>query len=463
MAKTTKTNKNSKISKKSNSKSSKSSKNIKNNKTKNSNIKKKDKIYTGYLIGIIFLVAIISFAAILIVLKNNEIINMPTSDTLAIVNKEKISNEELNNNYNLFFMTSGLPQELKESLSKEDFLNQYIDEIIVYQEAKKEGFSTTQEEVNYQIDLILKASNINQNNLSEILRENDLNVDNLKSYLKKQITTNKFINNTISKNINITESEIKKYYKDNKASFLATGEDIRIKHILVESEEKAKNILTRLRKGEDFEKIAKEESIGPSAKLGGNIGIISKGQTVKNFEDAAFSLTVGELSEPIKTEFGWHIIKRYSGIISFKDAKENIKETLYQEKQQEILLNIINNLRDNSDIKVLDSQFKNNNKTDNTCYTNYGLKYNTIIFYHASWCPHCTNMKPIIKELESEGYNFYWVESDTNTGTEVIESCFKDTIQGGVPQFICTGTKQSVLGEMSKDKLKSFADKCLEI
>jgi len=84
---------------------------------------------------------------------------------------------------------------------------------------------------------------------------------------------------------------------------------VRASHILVSSEREASRILDDIRKGKEFSEMAKRYSSCPSGKSGGDLGFFGKGQMVKEFEDAAFSLKDGELSKPIKTQFGYHIIK----------------------------------------------------------------------------------------------------------------------------------------------------------
>ena len=84
---------------------------------------------------------------------------------------------------------------------------------------------------------------------------------------------------------------------------------VHAKHILVKTEEEANAILYDLKNGQEFEEIAKEKSTCPSGKKGGDLGWFGKGMMVKEFETAAFELKPGELSKPVKTQFGWHIIK----------------------------------------------------------------------------------------------------------------------------------------------------------
>ncbi len=80
-------------------------------------------------------------------------------------------------------------------------------------------------------------------------------------------------------------------------------------HILVKTEQEAKQILEELKKGANFERLAQLRSLCPSGKRGGDLGFFGRGQMVRPFEQAAFSLKKGEISQPVKTEFGWHTIK----------------------------------------------------------------------------------------------------------------------------------------------------------
>lgn len=86
---------------------------------------------------------------------------------------------------------------------------------------------------------------------------------------------------------------------------------VRVSHILVEKHSQALSLITRIKEGEDFAKIAKDYSTCPSKKRGGDLGFFSKGQMVPEFEKAAFSLSIGAMTnDPVKTKFGYHIIKR---------------------------------------------------------------------------------------------------------------------------------------------------------
>jgi thiol-disulfide isomerase/thioredoxin len=85
----------------------------------------------------------------------------------------------------------------------------------------------------------------------------------------------------------------------------------------------------------------------------------------------------------------------------------------------------------------------------------------TVVFVYSNSCPYCNNMKPIIEELEKEGYKFYWAESSDSEARDIVSSCFNDLLSGYVPQFICPKTGKEQTGAMSKADLKKFADDCI--
>jgi peptidyl-prolyl cis-trans isomerase C len=85
---------------------------------------------------------------------------------------------------------------------------------------------------------------------------------------------------------------------------------VRCAHILVKTEQEARQVMDQLKNGASFSKLAMEKSLCPSGKRGGDLGVFGRGKMVREFENAAFSLQKGEVSQPIRTQFGWHIIKR---------------------------------------------------------------------------------------------------------------------------------------------------------
>jgi peptidyl-prolyl cis-trans isomerase C len=154
----------------------------------------------------------------------------------------------------------------------------------------------------------------------------------------------------------VAEADAKKIY-DEKIGQVKPEQEIHARHILVATPEEAKEVAERLKKGEDFATVAKEKSKDASAE-GGDLGWFARGQMVKPFEDAAFALDVGQISEPVQTQFGWHIIKveekRDQALPSFDQVKEAIIGQLVQAKAQEV----VTGLRDKAKIEVVDPELK---------------------------------------------------------------------------------------------------------
>ena len=154
----------------------------------------------------------------------------------------------------------------------------------------------------------------------------------------------------------VSEDEAKKLY-DEKISGMKPEPEIHARHILVDTEAEAKEVAERLKKGEDFAAVAKEKSKDTSAD-GGDLGFFGKGQMLKPFEDAAFALEVGQISEPVQTQFGWHIIKveekRDRPPPTFDEVKGPIMAQLAQQKAQATM----RTLHDAAKIDILDEDIK---------------------------------------------------------------------------------------------------------
>ncbi len=209
---------------------------------------------------------------------------------------------------------------------KERFLDELIKKELLYQEALKKGLDKDPE-FRIKVEEFKKITLIGQ------LLEKEIEI-------KSQVT----------------DEDVKNYYEKNKEDFSNISQ-IKASHILVKTEEEAKNILERLRKGEDFAEMAKRYSIDTgSAKTGGDLGYFSQGQMVPEFERAAARLKKGEISEPVKTQFGYHIIKvidkKLGKPLEFEKVKNLIYQRLTAEKQKEIFDSYIEQLRNKYKVEI---------------------------------------------------------------------------------------------------------------
>ncbi len=208
-----------------------------------------------------------------------------------------------------------------------------------------EGMKKIVEELINQEMLYLDAK---ENNLEEE-EEFKNQQEKFQEGLLKQYAVNKVI-----KDIEANDDEMKEFFEENKEHY-KTEASITSSHILVETEEKAKEIIEEIESGKSFEDAAKEYSSCPSKDQGGNLGESTRGKMVPEFEDVAFDMEVGTISEPVKTEFGYHIIKladkKEEGTSSFEDVKDQVQAQVLGRKQQEAYLEKTNSLREKYEVE----------------------------------------------------------------------------------------------------------------
>lgn len=166
--------------------------------------------------------------------------------------------------------------------------------------------------------------------------------------VKEELLTNYAVQKAVEK-VKVTEDEVKKFYDENPDQFEG-GITYNASHILVDSEDFAKDLAEKITAGEvTFEDAAAEHSTCPSGKADGGLGDFGAGQMVPEFEKACNELEVGVVSAPVKTQFGWHLIKlnkREMGEqIKLSDVKEDIYQSLMQQKQQAAYQSRINQLK----------------------------------------------------------------------------------------------------------------------
>lgn len=245
--------------------------------------------------------------------------NTGKSDVVATVNGEKISKDDL---YNQMVKENG-----KESLESLITLK------VVELEAKKNNIAPTEEDIQKELEKYYEYYG-GQENFTQTLATSGYTLDDVKKDVIMSIRIKKLIEPRLS----ITEEDKKAFFEENKAEF-AQEKQVKARHILVETEEKAKEIKEKLTKGEDFSQLAKENSTDTASKdKGGDLGYFGSGQMVKEFEDAAFALNVGETSAPVKSEYGYHIIivdeKKEAQEANYEQSKDEITDILFDQKAQ---------------------------------------------------------------------------------------------------------------------------------
>ncbi len=167
--------------------------------------------------------------------------------------------------------------------------------------------------------------------------------------LKVELLIN-YAGNKVLSSVKVTRDEVAAYYEENKDR-LGGGESVNASHILVESEEKALEILAKIKEGSiSFEEAAEAHSTCPSGQRGGNLGDFTRGQMVPEFDAAVFAMNVGEITDvPVKTQFGYHLIKLNSkneaSVPTLEEVEEQLTKMLLDDKRRRAYQSHINQLK----------------------------------------------------------------------------------------------------------------------
>jgi peptidyl-prolyl cis-trans isomerase C len=235
---------------------------------------------------------------------------------------------------------------------------------LMYQKAAAAGIQVTDAEV--QTGLKNYSSRFGSDaEMNEALAQQLLDRDSLKKNIARDLIISKYLDNTIVKTVTVTADEVAKYYTANPTQF-SHPEIVRSSHILirtgatsdldVQAKQRADALLARAKKGEDFAKLAKENSADTSASEGGDLGFAKKGDMVQEFSDAIFSMAVGDI-RLVKTQYGYHVIKvtekKKEGISTLEEVKEELTNLLKRNKAQVEMEKLVKQLRDESKIEVM--------------------------------------------------------------------------------------------------------------
>jgi len=233
---------------------------------------------------------------------------------------------------------------------------QVLDEMIliklVRQEAAQRGVKVSDDDVAAELATIEEdVGGLEQ--LQSVLQMYNMTYDDL----KQQVTLNLLLRALVGPEIEVTEDEIRSYFDENRER-LGQPEQVRARHILVETEEQAKELKERLAAGEDFAALAKEHSIDRgSAARGGDLGWFGRGAMVAPFEEAAFSLKPGEISDPVRSSFGYHLIlveerREAREAVLDEETRSAIEDQLRAEKLSQRIPEWLNELRSNADVEI---------------------------------------------------------------------------------------------------------------
>jgi peptidyl-prolyl cis-trans isomerase C len=296
------------------------------------------------------------------------------STVVAMINGKAIHTNELDLAVKQFLMRLGKNPDFfikqpKDTVIYREALNWLISLDLLAEEADENKIKVDENKIE------LTFNNFKRNFPSEqkfldFLAENDLSLENFKKKLADEIKVQELLDQKITSKIaEITDKEALEYYNNNSDKFLQ-NEHIRVHHILIKvidpndpkkvevAENKARGILDKIKKGGNFEELARQYSEDPSAFKGGDLGFFTRGDMIKEFEDVAFALKIGETSDVARTPIGFHIIKltekKSSQLIPFQEVESQIKAQVKQERSNSLFEDYVNELKSKAKIKVKD-------------------------------------------------------------------------------------------------------------
>lgn len=282
-----------------------------------------------YFISLILVIVILAAVLAVVLVQRNPVV--------ATVNGEKITRNEL---YEAMLSQGGRP-----------VLDDLIIRRLIVQEGKRMGLNVSGDEIDAEIDLFVSERFMgDEEQFKMVLEQSGRTLDGFKEELMLNLLANKIVEHDLE----ITAEEAEAYFAENR-DYFDIPDEIEARHILVDTEEEAMEIITLLEEGEDFAELAKSRSQDPGSKDdGGNLGYFSRGQNVDEFDEAAFSLEVGQRSEPVETYFGYHVIEvldRKDGrAVTFAEVEEQVREKIIEEKSPDLIRALIEKLHTEAEI-----------------------------------------------------------------------------------------------------------------
>ena len=291
----------------------------------------------------------------------------PVEGTPAVkVNGETITQETIDSRFRLLCSGYGLdPEDENASVLKDSVVEGIINEKLLLQEAANRGFKASKSEVKELVDEVVDTFPSKEDFEKNLKEQNGMTMEEFEQMAEEQVLFDALMDDLVEDKT----VDAKAFYEENKERY-NMPERIQARHILVDTEEEAKDIIAQLEAGADFAQLAKEKSKDTvSGANGGELGgFFDRTKMVAPFSEAAFALGVGEMSkEPVKTDFGYHIIKvedkKAAGYTPFEEVEEDITDELMYYEEQDAYAILIEELRGKAEIEYLNQPTQTDDNT----------------------------------------------------------------------------------------------------
>lgn len=286
---------------------------------------------------------------------------------LAVVNDEIVTEQDLEivmapvvAQYRTMYMGTEYEEKVQEA--RREFLNKVMDDKLILGEAKRMLVIVKDEEVDEMMSEVRNKFPTREAFLSAIGEQN-LTEKKLWNRFRDQLMTQKFVNYEVKSKVAVSPGEVTEYYKTHEQDF-KKGDQVHLQHILVRSstrsEEEARtladDLLTQLTAGKPFDELAKANSEGTEAAVGGEMGWVEKGQLMGEIDEKVFALQPGQLAGPIQSALGYHIFKlverKEVSIKPIADVRSQIQDILFKQKLRDKLESWMLSLKKNAYISI---------------------------------------------------------------------------------------------------------------
>ena len=263
-------------------------------------------------------------------------------------------------------MPGQLPPQMVERF-KEQSISFVIDKHLVDEVLAGEDIEVTEEDLDEALEDLKARMGDDAGQFEQQLQQMGMTEDDLRENMRQDVELEKYL--ATQNDLEVSEDEIREFYDDNQQNFVEE-EQVEARHILIEVDEdadddaeaealsRAEEIYQDAVDGADFGELARERSEGPTAERGGDLGTFARGAMVEPFSDAAFDdLEVGEISEPVRTQFGFHVIEKTDhiegGEVDFDDARDDIEMQLTHQNRQEAFQSFLEGLKADVEIEEI--------------------------------------------------------------------------------------------------------------
>lgn len=269
------------------------------------------------------------------------------NELLAIVDAQKIYKKEFVHKTILYGIKINNEEDAK------NFINLLINDKLILKQAKRNKIKITKDEFAEEIENFVP--NFSEKEIQKQLKQQGIKYKNWIKDIKEKIIIKKELNNVMKEKIKINESDLKDYFWTNILEFRSLKK-VNARQIVLNDEEKAKEVINYVREGQDFAELAKKYSTTSEAESGGDLGYFSKNELPSFITDVTFNLKKGQTSGIVKSPYGWHIFKCEDVVEAktpkFEEVKDEVYKKYFEQKKEEYIETWLEDIRKNSKIEI---------------------------------------------------------------------------------------------------------------